>query len=147
MRLKSERANQERDGLSASKKGEFSTSSREKRRRRGTISLSASQGWPHGGEEPRYLKKTTNSFLSRVTFIYINSPNQPWPTQLLTRPLPQRLQPRWVSFKALKNNSFDCVKMLWEVLKSPLFFVRRTGFCDSICFPPFCGRCVTVSAT
>lgn len=45
------------------------------------------------------------------------------------------------------KNSFDCVQMLWEVLKSPLFLVWRTGFYDSICFPPFCGRCVTVSAT
>lgn len=49
-------------------------------------------------------------------------------------------------FKKNKNKKL-CVKMLREVLKSPIFFVTRTGFCDSICFPPFCRRWVTVSAT
>lgn len=111
-------ANRVRDQLTASNESEFSTSSREKRRRRGTISLSASQDCAHAGKEPRYWEKKA-LFLIRNIIIYINSSNQQWPTQLLTRPQLQRLPPRYVSFKVF----FLCrVKKITLTFKS-LFYL------------------------
>lgn len=81
------------------------------------------------------IEKST-FFLIRDTSIHTN---QQWQTQLSTRPQPQRLPPRYVSFKFFPFFQMSCEKIVitLERLSARVFCVKLLWICSATAWCPF----------